>query len=98
MRAGTTRERLVLASTSPQRRAILEQLRIAFEVRKALPQVPARIKAREANGEVAAAWLAGLDDGAWRFEAVRQLRALPQNETITGLIAALEKGWLPRLK
>lgn len=74
------------------------KLRIAFEVRQALPKVPAKIKTRETNGEVAAVWLAGLDDGAWRFEAVRQLRALPQSETTAGLIAALEKGWLPRSK
>lgn len=74
------------------------KLRIAFEVRQALPKVPARIKARETNGAVAAVWLAGLDEGAWRFEAVRQLRALPPDETTTGLIAAMEKGWLPRPK
>ncbi len=72
------------------------KLRIAFEVRKTLPSVPVKVKARDTTGEVTAVWLAGRDNGAWRFEAVRQLRALPQNETVAGLIAALEKGWLPR--
>jgi len=74
------------------------KLRIAFEVRKALPSVPVKVKARDTTGEVTAVWLAGRDNGAWRFEAVRQLRALPRNETVAGLIAALEKGWLPRTK
>ncbi|MFO4987160.1 hypothetical protein RCK87_25810, partial [Salmonella enterica subsp. enterica serovar 1,4,[5],12:i:-] len=63
-----------------------------------LPKAPPEVEARETNGAVAAVWLAGLDNGAWRFEAVRQLRALPQDETTTGLIAALESGWLPRSK
>lgn len=72
------------------------KLRIAFEVKKALPKVPDKVKARDTNGEIAAVWIAGRDNGAWRFEAVRQLRALPQNETVAGLIVALEKGWLPR--
>lgn len=70
-------------------------LRVAFRVRTALPKVPEKIKARDTGGEIAAVWLAGHDNGAWRFEAVRQLRALPQSETVSGLIAALEKGWLP---
>lgn len=74
------------------------KLRIAFEVKKALPSVPAKIKARDTNGEITAVWLAGRGNGAWRFEAMRQLRALSQNETVTGLIIALEKGWLPRAK
>lgn len=71
-------------------------LRVAFEVKPALPKVPEKIKARENRGEVAAVWLAGRNNGAWRFEAVRQLQALPPSETTAGLIAALEKGWLPR--
>lgn len=73
-------------------------VRIAFEVRRALPKVPAKVKARETSGAVAAVWLAGRDNGAWRFEAVRQLRALSQSETTAGLVAALEKGWLPRTR
>lgn len=71
-------------------------VRIVFVVKRALPKVPAKVKARDTNGVIAAVWLAGRDNGAWRFEAVRQLRALPRNETTVGLIAALEKGWLPR--
>lgn len=71
-------------------------LRIVFEVKKALPSIPAKIKARDTNGEIAAVWLAGRANGAWRLEAVRQLRALPHSETVGGLIAALEKGWLPK--
>lgn len=74
------------------------KLRIAFQVKRALPSVPVKIKARDTNGEIAAVWLAGHANGAWRFEAVRQLRALPHNETVGGLIDALEKGWLPRSK
>lgn len=71
-------------------------VRIVFVVKEALPKVPAKIKARDVNGEITAVWLAGRANGAWRFEAVRQLRALPPSETVAGLIAALEKGWLPR--
>lgn len=72
------------------------KLRIAFEVRKASPKVPEKVKARENHGEVGAVWLAGRNEGAWRFEAVRQLRALPPDKATSDLIAALEKGWLPR--
>ena len=72
------------------------KLRIAFEVRKALPKAPDKVKARENHGEVGAVWLAGQQNGAWRFEAVRQLRALPQDKMTADLIAAIEKGWLPR--
>lgn len=71
------------------------KLRIAFEVKKALPKVPDKVKARENQGEVGAVWLAGRQNGAWRFEAVRQLRALPQDKVTADLIAALEQGWLP---
>ncbi len=80
--------------TDARKRAV----RIAFVVKKTLPKVPDKVRARDTNGEIAAVWLAGRDNGVWRFEAVRQLRALPQNETVAGLIAALEKGWLPRSK
>lgn len=71
-------------------------VRIPFVVKKALPEVPKKIKARDIDGVITAVWLAGRDGGAWRFEAVRQLRALPHSETVGGLIAALEKGWLPK--
>lgn len=71
-------------------------VRIPFVVKKALPEVPKKIKARDIDGVITAVWLAGRDDGAWRFEAVRQLRALPHSETVGGLIAALEKGWRPK--
>ncbi len=74
------------------------KLRIAFELRKALPKVPDKVAARESRGEVAAIWLAGQEGGAWRFEAARQLRALAQDTSTTELIAALEKGWLPRTR
>lgn len=72
------------------------KLRIAFETRKTQPKVPQAVKARDEKGEVAAVWLAAQKGGAWRFEAVRQLAALPPNEVTKGLIAALEKGWLPK--
>lgn len=72
------------------------RLRIAFEVRKVLPKIPEKVKVQENLGEVGAVWLAGHGNGAWRFEAARLLRALPQDKTTADLIAALEKGWLPR--
>lgn len=72
------------------------KLRIAFELRKAPPKTPEKVKARENHGEVEAVWLAAQQKGAWRFEAVRRLRALSEDEAITGLIAALEKGWMPK--
>jgi hypothetical protein len=71
-------------------------LRIAFELREAPPKAPAKVKARENHGEVEAVWLAAQQKGAWRFEAVRRLRALPEDKAITGLIAALERGWMPK--
>lgn len=89
--AGT---KFVVKITDARKRAV----RIVFVAKKALPKVPQKVKARDTNGEIAAVWLAGRDNGAWRFEAVRQLRALPQSETVAGLIAALEKGWLPRAR
>lgn len=89
--AGT---KFTVTVTDARRRTV----RIPFVVRKALPKVPEKIMARDASGEVAAVWLAGRDNGAWRLEAVRQLRALPRSETVSGLIAALEKGWLPKAK
>lgn len=73
-----------------------QKLRIAFEMKKASPKVPDEVKARENHGEVGAVWLAGRDNGAWRFEAARQLRALAPDKATSELIAALEKGWLPR--
>lgn len=72
------------------------KLRIAFELRKSPPKAPERVKARESGGEVEAIWLAAQQNGAWRFEAIRRLRALPPTEATTGLIAALEKGWMPK--
>ena len=72
------------------------KLRIAFELKKALPKIPDKIKARENRGEVGAVWLAGQQNGAWRFEAARQLRALAPDKATSDLIAALGKGWLPR--
>jgi hypothetical protein len=71
------------------------KLRIAFELRKAAPNAPEEVLARENRGEVQAVWLAAQQNGAWRFEALRQLRALPPDKMTTDLIAALEKGWLP---
>ncbi len=72
------------------------KLRIAFELKRALPKIPDKVKARENHGEVGAVWLAGQQNGAWRFEAARQLRALAPEKATSDLIAALEKGWLPR--
>lgn len=72
------------------------KLRVAFQMKKASPKVPDEVKARENRGEVGAIWLAGRDNGAWRFEAARQLRALAPDKATSDLIAALEKGWLPR--
>ena len=75
-----------------------QKLRIAFEIKKAAPKIPEDVQARENRGEVGAIWLAGRDNGAWRLEAARQLRALPPAKTTSDLITALEKGWLPRSK
>lgn len=73
------------------------KLRIAFDLRKGAPKAPDEVKARENRGEVEAIWLAAQQNGAWRFEAVRQLKALlPQDKVTTDLIAALEKGWQPK--
>jgi hypothetical protein len=72
------------------------KLRIAFELRKARPKAPDNVTARENSGEVEAIWLAAQQNGAWRFEALRQLRALPRNDATAGLVAALEKGWIPK--
>jgi hypothetical protein len=72
------------------------KLRIAFELRKAAPKAPGKVKARESTGEVEAVWLAAQQNGAWRVEAIRRLRAMPQTEATKGLIAALEKGWMPK--
>ncbi|WP_119391022.1 hypothetical protein [Taklimakanibacter lacteus] len=73
-----------------------KKLRVAFELRKAAPKVPDEVKARDSNGTIAAVWLAGRENGAWRMEALRRLRALPQDKTTMELIAALEQGWLPK--
>jgi hypothetical protein len=72
------------------------KLRIVFELRMAPPKAPDKVRARENRGEVEAVWLAAQQNGAWRFEALRQLRAVPQNDATTALIAALEKGWIPK--
>jgi hypothetical protein len=73
-----------------------KKVRVAFELRKNAPKVPQKVEARETDGVIAAVWLAGRENGAWRIEALRQLRALQQDKTTAGLIAALEKGWLPK--
>jgi hypothetical protein len=76
--------------------AAKRKLRIVFELRKAPPKAPDKVRARENRGEVEAVWLAAQQNGAWRFEALRQLRAMPQNDATSGLIAALQKGWIPK--
>jgi hypothetical protein len=90
--AGITGKRFSVIIIDSNRR----KLRIAFELKKALPKIPDKVKARENRGEVAAVWLAGRESGAWRFEAARQLRALAADKATSDLIVALEKGWLPR--
>ena len=72
------------------------KLRIAFELRKVAPEAPNEVKARDSRGELEAVWLAAQQNGAWRFEAVRRLRALPQDKLTADLIEALEKGWQPK--
>jgi hypothetical protein len=72
------------------------RLRIAFGIRTAPPKAPEKVKARENSGEVEAVWLSAQQNGAWRFEAIRRLRALPGTEATRGIIAALEKGWMPK--
>lgn len=89
----TGRRFAVIVTDARQRK-----LRIAFEMRKAAPKVPDKVKARDTQGELAAVWLAGQGKGAWRIEAVRHLRELREDKTILDLIAALEKGWLPKVR
>ena len=43
------------------------KLRIAFDLRKAAPKAPDKVKARENHGEVEVVWLAAQQNGAWRF-------------------------------
>jgi hypothetical protein len=71
------------------------RLRVAFDVRKSAPKAPSSVTARDSRGQLEAVWLAAQQNGAWRFEAIRRLRALPQDQMTADLIAALEKGWLP---
>ena len=90
--AGISSSKFAVIVTDARKR----KLRIPFEFRKAAPKVPDKVQARENRGEVAAIWLAGEQNGAWRIEALRKLRGLPEDKATTELIAALEKGWLPR--
>ncbi|MGE0006711.1 MAG: hypothetical protein AB7S92_14085 [Parvibaculaceae bacterium] len=76
--------------------ALKRRLRVAFDLRKAVPKAPQEVRARDGSGALEAVWLAAQQNGAWRFEAVRRLRALPQDEVTAGLVAALERGWLPK--
>ena len=71
------------------------KLRIAFELHNVAPKAPNEVTARDNRGELEAVWLAAQQNGAWRFEAVRRLRALPQDKLTADLIGALEKGWQP---
>jgi hypothetical protein len=72
------------------------KLRVAFDLRTVPPEAPEKVEARERRGEIEAVWLAAQQSGAWRFEAVRQLKALPRDKVTDDLIAALEKGWQPK--
>ena len=72
------------------------KLRIAFELHDGAPKAPNEVTARDNRGELEAVWLAAQQNGAWRFEAVRRLRALPQDKLTADLIGALEKGWQPK--
>jgi len=71
-------------------------LRIVFELRKVAPEAPNEVKARDNQGELGAVWLASQQNGAWQFEAVSRLRALPHDKVTAELISALEKGWQPK--
>ncbi|MGE0240476.1 MAG: hypothetical protein AB7F09_15990 [Parvibaculaceae bacterium] len=90
--AGISGSKFVVIVTDARKR----KLRIAFDLRKAAPKAPPAVTARDTHGKLEAVWLAGQQEGTWRFEAVRRLRTLPQDKVTADLIAALEKGWLPK--
>lgn len=92
--AGNTGRKFAVTITDARRK----KLRVAFELRKSAPKVPQKVHARETDGAIAAVWLAGQENGAWRIEALRRLRALPRDKTTAGVIAALQKGWLPKVQ
>jgi hypothetical protein len=76
------------------------RVRIAFHLRKQVPGLPEEI-AREAprlgaGQAIVAAWLAAQENGAWRFEAARVLRAVSRDDkTAARLLVALTEGWRP---
>jgi hypothetical protein len=74
--------------------------RIAFQLRKKTPEMPKDLADEAAQHgatqPVLAGWLAAQDDGAWRIEVARMLRALPKDDkTAARLVSALAKGWRP---
>jgi hypothetical protein len=77
-----------------------KRVQIVFRFRKSAPRAPAElIEQAERHGAseaVLAGWLAAQDDGAWRFEVARILRAMPRGDkTAANLLAALANGWRP---
>jgi hypothetical protein len=77
-----------------------KRVQIIFRFRKSAPHASAElIEQAERHGAseaVLAGWLAAQDDGAWRFEVARVLRAMPRDDkTATNLLAALANGWRP---
>jgi len=77
-----------------------KRMRVTFRIHKAAPDVPRELAGaaarRGAEQAVLAGWLAAQENGAWRFEAARILRALPKDDkTAASLLTALAKGWRP---
>jgi hypothetical protein len=77
-----------------------KRVRIALYLRKSTPRMPQDLAdqaaRRGAEAAVSAGWLATHDDGAWRIEVARILRALPKDDkTAANLLLALANGWRP---
>jgi hypothetical protein len=77
-----------------------KRVRVALALREDTPEMPGDVAksaaARSAGQAVKAGWLAAQDDGAWRLEAARGLRAMPAGDKTTArLLSALAKGWRP---
>src|SRR4029078_3008738 len=76
------------------------RVQIIFRFRKSARRAPAELidqaERHGASQAVLAGWLAAQDDGAWRFEVARILRAMPKDDkTAANLLAALANGWRP---
>ena len=77
-----------------------KHVRIVFQLRKTAPEMPKDLvdeaALHDAKQALMAGWLAAQDDGAWRFEVARILRAMPKDDkTARNLLDAVARGWRP---